>query len=226
VEYKISELVKKSGIPKSTILYYIREGLLPEAKKLKSNVHRYGKEHLELLEYISYMKEHFGSSNEQLKDTLQYKDQSFASSSGMIVPLMNTLSNIPNNAEHYTKKQFIEKFGIDADLLERLIGDEIIVPVKDDDFTEREASIMKLIGYFIEVGIEYEILKMYVYHAKALSLLEHQLQDRLCTIRTDDTFPVLWKIVFETLFNAKSYIFNRHTYKRFFSTVKDEIKKN
>lgn len=226
MEYKISELVKKSGVPKSTILYYIREGLLPEAKKLKPNVHRYSQDHLELLEYISYMKEHFGSSNEQLKDTLQHKDQSFASSSGMIIPLMNTLANVPNNAVHYTKKQFIKKFGLDADLLERLIADEIIVPVKDDDFTEREASIMKLVDSFIEVGIEYEILKMYVFHAKALSLLEHQLQEKLCTIRTDDTFPVLWKIVFETLFNAKSYIFNRHTYKRFFSTVKDEIQKD
>ncbi len=226
MEYKISELVNKSGVPKSTILYYIKEGLLPEAKKLKSNVHRYSQEHLELLEYINYMKEHFGSSNEQLKDTLQYKDQSFASSSGMIVPLMNTLGNIPNNTVHYTKKQFIEKYQVDAELLERLIGDEIIVPVKENDFTEREASIMKLVDSFTEVGVEYEILKLYVYHAKALSLLEHQLQEQLCKKRTDETFPVLWKILFETLFNAKNYIFNRHTYKKFFSTVKNEIKKS
>ena len=226
MEYKISELVNKSGVPKSTILYYIKEGLLPEAKKFKPNVHRYSQEHLELLEYISYMKEHFGSSNEQLKDTLQYKDQSFASSSGMIVPLMNTLSNIPNNAVHYTKKQFIAKYGLDTELLDQLIEDEIIVPVKKDDFTERDASMMKLIDYFIEVGVEYEILKLYVFHAKALSLLEHQLQEQLCKIRTDDTFPILWKILFETLFNAKNYIFNRHTYKRFFSKVKEEIKKS
>lgn len=74
MEYKISELVSKSGVPKSTILYYIKEGLLPEAKKLKSNVHRYSDTHIELLHYIGYMKEHFGSSNEQLKDILQYKD--------------------------------------------------------------------------------------------------------------------------------------------------------
>ena len=33
MEYKISELVAKSDTPKSTILYYIKEGLLPQAKK-------------------------------------------------------------------------------------------------------------------------------------------------------------------------------------------------
>ncbi|MBN2248750.1 MAG: MerR family transcriptional regulator, partial [Campylobacterales bacterium] len=108
MEYKISELVSKSGVPKSTILYYIKEGLLPEANKLKPNVHRYSANHLELLHYIGYMKEHFGSTNEQLKDILQFKDQSFSTSSGMIVPLMNTLSAIPSDAKHYTKAEFIE----------------------------------------------------------------------------------------------------------------------
>jgi len=225
VEYKISELVSKSGVPKSTILYYIKEGLLPEAKKLKPNVHRYSESHLELLHYIEYMKAHFGSTNEQLKDILQFKDQSFSTSSGMIVPLMNTLSAVPSDAEHYTKSEFIEQFGVDERLLEQLIDDEIILPTAPNDFTEKEASIMKLIGYFQEVGIEYEILKMYVFHAKALSLLEHQMQSKLCEIRNEKNFSTLWKIVFETLFNAKIYIFNRQTYKAYFSTLKSEILK-
>ncbi|MDD2451195.1 MAG: MerR family transcriptional regulator [Sulfurovum sp.] len=225
MEYKISELVQKSGVPKSTILYYIKEGLLPEAKKLKPNVHRYSDTHLELLCYIDYMKEHFGSTNEQLKDILQYRDQSFSTSSGMIVPLMNTLSAIPSDAKHYTKADFIEIFNVEESLLERLIADEIILPVAPDDFTEKEASIIKLISYFQEVGIAYDILKMYVFHAKALSLLEHQIQSKLCDIRNEKNFSTLWKIVFETLFNAKTYIFNRHTYKAYFSVLKKELLK-
>ncbi|UFH60422.1 MerR family transcriptional regulator [Sulfurovum mangrovi] len=225
MEYKISELVKKSGVPKSTILYYIKEGLLPEAKKLKANVHRYSDTHLELLQYISYMKEHLGSSNEQLKDILQFKNQSFSTSSGMIVPLMNTLSAIPSDSTHYTKAEFIKQFSVEERLLEQLIADEIILPTTQDDFTEKEASIIKLIGYFKEAGIEYEILKMYVFHAKALSLLEHQMQAKLCEIRNEKNFSTLWKILFETLFNAKTYIFNRQTYKAYFSTLKNEILK-
>jgi len=223
MEYKISELVTKTKIPKSTILYYIREGLLPEAKKIKSNVHRYSDEHLELIQYITYMKEHFGSSNEQLKDILQNKNQSFATSSSMITPLMNTLSAIPSDAEHYTKEAFIKTFNVDEQLLERLLQDEILVPMDENDFTEKEASIMNLVAYFNAVGIDYEILKLYVFHAKALSILEHQMQTQLCDVRNDENFSTLWKIVFETLFNAKAYIFNRHTYKAFFRSLKDEV---
>jgi len=225
MEYKISELVAKTDVPKSTILYYIKEGLLPEAKKIKSNVHRYSDEHIELIQYINYMKNHFGTSNEQLKDILQHKNQSFSTSSGMITPLMNTLSGISLESKHYTKEEFIETFKVDAKLLERLLKDEILMPLGEDDFTEKEASIIKLVGYYTKVGIEYEILKLYVFHAKALSLLEHRMQTQLCDIRDDENFSTLWKIVFETLFSAKEYIFNRQTYKAYFSTLKNEILK-
>lgn len=223
MEYKISELVAKTGVPKSTILYYIKEGLLPQAHKIKSNVHRYSNEHIELIRYIAYMKENFGSSNEQLKDILQNKNQSFSTSSSMIIPLMNTLSAVSSESKHYTKEEFAALLKVDKELLERLLDDEILMPINEDDFTEKEASIVKLVSYYNEVGIEYEILKLYVFHAKALSLLEHRMQTQLCDVRNDENFPILWKIVFETLFNAKEYIFNRQTYKAYFSTLKSEV---
>jgi len=223
LEYKISELVAKTDIPKSTILYYIREGLLPKAEKLKSNVHRYSDEHLELLKYIKYMKEHLGSSNEQIKYALQNRDQSLSTSSTMIEPLMNTLSAITLDMQHYTKKEFIDIFNIDAKLLERLLKDEIVAPISDNDYTQKEASIIRLVEHFIDAGIDYAVLKSYVYHAKALSQIENMMQTQLCSVRNDNNFSTLWKIMFETLFNAKEYIFKRHTYRMFLETLKNEI---
>ena len=223
LEYKISDLVSRTGIPKSTILYYIREGLLPEAKKLKSNVHRYSDEHLELLKYITYMKEHLGSSNEQIRYALQNKDKSLSSSSSMIEPLMNTLSDVTSDMQHYTKQEFLTAFNVDPELLETLLKDEIVAPLSGDDFTEKEASIVRLVEYFREVGLDYSILKSYVFHAKALSQLENMMQTQLCAIRNERNFSTLWKIMFETLFNAKEYIFKRQTYRIIIDTLKKEI---
>lgn len=225
LEYKISELVARTNVPKSTILYYIREGLLPEAKKIKSNVHRYSDEHIELIRYIKYMKEEIGSTNEQIKFALQNQNRSFSSSATMLQPLMNTLSVIPSDARHFTKKEFIEYFDVDRELLEALLNDGILLPLHDDDYTEREASMIKLVTYFKEVGVDHSILKAYVYHAKALSELEYQMQTQLCDARNDKNFSMLWKIMFESLFNAKNYIFNRSTYYVLLNAVKDEIKK-
>ena len=223
MDYKISELVAKTDVPKSTILYYIKEGLLPKAKKIKANVHKYSDEHLELIKYIKYMKEEMGSTNEQIKQALKQKNNSFSGSYTMLAPLMNTLSGVDSNSKHYTKKEFLEHFEIDEELLDQLLQDSILIPLGEDDYTNKEASIVNLIEDFKEVGIEYNIIKEYVNHAQELSKLEVFMQQQLCSVKKDENFSQLWKIMFETLFNAKEYIFNRFTYKEFYKALQDEL---
>ena len=224
MEYKISELVAKSDTPKSTILYYIKEGLLPQAKKLKSNVHRYNDEHVELIKYIKYMKDEMASTNEQIKLALSQKNNSFSSSYTMLEPLMHTLSGVAVNSKHYTKEEFIVHFDIDKKLLSLLLEENILMPISENDYTQKEASIINLIENFMDMGIEYEIVKEYVKHAKILANLEHTMQEQLCNVRSEENFSTLWKIMFETLFNTKEYIFNRSTYKVLYKALENEIK--
>ncbi|MBT8349282.1 MAG: MerR family transcriptional regulator, partial [Sulfurovum sp.] len=139
-------------------------------------------------------------------------------------PLMNTLSAIPTDAKHFTKKEFIEHYHVDITLLEKLLNDGIVLPLHEDDYTDREASIIKLVLYFKKAGVDHGILKAYVHHAKALSELEYQMQANLCSVRDEKNFSTLWKIMFESLFNAKTYLFNRNTYQVLLNAVKNEVK--
>lgn len=223
MEYKISEVVAKTGVPKSTILYYIKEGLLPEARKLKPNVHRYNDEHVERLRYIRYMKEEVGSTIEQIRAALGNANNSFSSSLSMIEPLMNTLSRIPADAVHYTKTAFIEAFGLDGALVDRLLERGVLLPTAPDDFTQKDAAVVKLAEMFARVGVAPDILDAYAEHAKALALLERQMQQSLCKVRTDENFSELWKILFETLFTAKPYLFERTAYQAFIAVLKAEL---
>ncbi|WP_457749621.1 MerR family transcriptional regulator [Sulfurimonas sp.] len=224
MEYKISEVVAKTNVPKSTILYYIKEGLLPEAKKIKHNVHKYSNEHIELIKYIKYMQESMGSSIDEIKAALEKKNDSFSSSYTMLAPLMNTLSG-ETGLKHYDKKEFIEYFALDASLVDTLLQDEIIMPLNEAEFSKKDASVVTLVEHFLEVGLDYTILKEYVKHAKILSKLEKQMQESLCDVRNEENFTTLWKIMFDTLFQTKEYIFNRATYKILFTTLKNEISK-
>ena len=219
----MSELVAKTNVPKSTILYYIKEGLLPEPVKVKANVHKYSDEHVELIRYIKYMQETMGSSIEQIKLVLKKKNDSFSSSYTMLAPLMNTLSCLSPQSEHYTKEEFIEHFEIDSNLLEELLSEGILLPLEEDDFTEKEAAIIDLVEEFLEVGVEYTILKEYFRHAQAMAQLELEMQKKLCDVKTDENFSTLWKILFQTLFTSKEYLFNRATYKAFYKTIKEEL---
>ena len=53
----ISELERASGVPRSTIYYYVREGLLPTAQKAAASRAIYAESHVELLEEIARLKE-------------------------------------------------------------------------------------------------------------------------------------------------------------------------
>lgn len=222
MEYKISELVSLTNVPKSTILYYIREGMLPQAKKIKSNVHRYNDEHLELIKYIKYMKSSIGSTNDDIKIALKNKNKSLATSFTMIEPLMNTLSLVSKNDKFYTKKEFINHFELDEIFLNELIGNGLVVSLNKNQFTDRDALIIKLIKSFQEIGLDYEILKQYVLHAKEIAIVERKMQEQLCLVRTDNNFTTLWEIMFDTLFTTKEYLFNRYTYKTFLKAIMED----
>lgn len=52
----IGELERASGVPRSTIYYYVRDGLLPVAQKTAASRAVYAEEHLELLREITRLK--------------------------------------------------------------------------------------------------------------------------------------------------------------------------
>lgn len=56
---KISELAKKTGVPKETIHYYLREGLIPKPKKLGKNVADYNGTHVEQIRLIKQIQDQF-----------------------------------------------------------------------------------------------------------------------------------------------------------------------
>ena len=221
----MSELVAKTNVPKSTILYYIKEGLLPQAIKVKANLHKYDDEHIELIKYIKYMKEEMGSSIDEIKIILKNKNDSFSSSYSMLAPLMNTLSGESATLQHYARIEFIEHFDIDESLLNQLLSDDVLIPLNENNFTQKEASIINLVESFMEVGVDYSVLKEYVKHAEIISELEQKMQKDLCKVKNEDNFSTLWKIMFETLFSTKEYIFNRSTHKVLQQSLKDELKR-
>ena len=52
---KMNQLTNLSGVPKATILFYIKEGLLPQPQKPKPNLHLYSEDCVEILSFIKYL---------------------------------------------------------------------------------------------------------------------------------------------------------------------------
>ena len=56
---KISELVNKTKVPKETIHYYVREGLIPRPRKMGRNVANYNQVHVEQIQLIKQIQDNF-----------------------------------------------------------------------------------------------------------------------------------------------------------------------
>lgn len=59
---RLAELSQRSGIPRSTIKFYLREGMLPAGEARARNQAEYGQRHLERLELIRVLREVTGLS--------------------------------------------------------------------------------------------------------------------------------------------------------------------
>ena len=70
----ITDLERTSGVPRSTVYYYVREGLLPTAQKAAASRAIYSDQHLALLRDIEGLKEQ-GLSLQAIKDRLAPKIQ-------------------------------------------------------------------------------------------------------------------------------------------------------
>lgn len=223
MEYKISELVKQTGVAKSTILYYIKEGLLPEANKVKPNVHYYNDRHMELIKYIKYMQNEMNCSIAQIREILRHQNRSFSSSVSMLVPLVESLTGMNSGTCCYTFDEVVKKTGIDAAGLGKLLDDELVTPTHDGTFSDRDLSLVKLVVAYGELGLDTEILYAYLESARMLAGLECRLQNALCSKRDAADFSKLWHVLFETVLTAKPYIHNNHTYKAFLEILKEEV---
>ena len=75
---KIGKLSEKSSIPPSTIRYYVKEGLLPEPRKVNKAMAYYDESCIERLQTIRYLQENKHFSLSMIKNILKRMEQGLA----------------------------------------------------------------------------------------------------------------------------------------------------
>ena len=73
---KMKDLIALTNETKSTILYYIKEGLLPTPKKPKPNVHLYHENSVQIIKFIKYLQHNYSYSISDIKSI--FKDFIFS----------------------------------------------------------------------------------------------------------------------------------------------------
>jgi len=115
---KMATLTEQSGVTKSAILFYLKEGLLPQPKKPKPNVHLYHDSSLATLRFIKYLQEHLHYSIAEIKSILRDNKIDFNNDSDVIINYLIAMSAKTKIKEIADIKTRAKTFNIDDSLFE------------------------------------------------------------------------------------------------------------
>ena len=115
---KMATLTEKSGVTKSTILFYIKEGLLPEPKKPKPNVHLYHDSSIAILRFIKYLQVQLHYSITEIKSIMIDNKIDFDDDSDIVVNYLVAMSGKTKEKEIADIKKRAQAFNIDDALLQ------------------------------------------------------------------------------------------------------------
>ncbi len=155
---KMAELTKLSNTSKSTILYYLKEGLLPEPKKPKPNVHLYDDDSVATIEFIKYLQEHLNYSITEIKSIIDDNNIDFKNDSNTIINYLTAINdkskerdikNILKRAKELgVSDEFFEtykKVAIELASLEYKMGAKLLTENQNNEKNELHKLIFDII---------------------------------------------------------------------------------
>ena len=154
---KISELVKKTGVPKETIHFYIREGLLRKPRKSGVNSAEYGERYVDQIQLIKDLRDNYYLPIPEIKKIVKkFKQQS---PSDQAVSQFHSKFSRPMDrlltTEAIGRDAFREATGLGRKWLSRAIEWGLLSPESRDEeevFSADDVAIGKLMVDMERVG--------------------------------------------------------------------------
>ncbi len=206
--YKMKELMALSKESKSTILYYVKEGLLPEPQKPKPNVHLYDESCVQILKFIKYLQHTFSYSIAEIKRIFADNKFDFDSSFEMMVRSLELVSG-GHEGQWYTRQAFLDRLGMEEKQLQDFQQKGYLFE-REKGFSDKELEIAEIVLRADALGLDCSLLDAYVADAKALAKKENEVGSKLLK---DDTqsHDARYELLFDLVLTLKPYIFNMHT---------------
>ena len=217
---KMKELMALSDESKSTILYYIKEGLLPQPSKPKPNVHLYDESCVQILKFVKYLQHNFSYSIAEIQSI--FKDNSF-DFDGSFEAMVRSLELISGGRDNvwYTKNDFLKLVQINEQTLKDYEEKGYIFK-RAKGYSSREVVITEILERAKSLGLDFALLDAYVDDAKVLAKKENDIGSELLK-EENETHNARYELLFDLILKLKPYIFNMHTVEAHQKNINKEI---
>ena len=205
---KMKHLMEATGESKSTILFYVKEGLLPEPEKPKPNLHLYDESCINIIKFIKYLQNQFSYSIAQIQGVFNEGKFTFSDDFSMMLRSLELMSANPDG-KWYNDDDFLEL----CELTQKELDDYLKLGLlfrQEQGFSTQELKLVKLFKRAKKLGLKKELFDAYVESAKALAKIEYQVGSEL--LEEDKGLNnEHYELLFDTILTLKPYIFNMHT---------------
>jgi DNA-binding transcriptional MerR regulator len=177
------ELTGATGLPKSTILHYVAQGLLPEPVRTGRNMAFYDPECVERARYIKEVQNTYAFPLEKIKRLLQSRDE--GKDPAALIELHAVVFGA-NEGVALDEKAFGRATGLTARQVAELLEAKLLIPLEKGIFRQEDIDAGKGYAAAFALGLKSSDLAFYPSIAKELVDQEMHLRERLTRHLPDD----------------------------------------
>jgi DNA-binding transcriptional MerR regulator len=173
----MQDLVRATGVPKSTILHYLNEGLLPEPVKTSRNMAYYSPACVERITFIKVMQSKYRLSLAIIKKFLQVG--SIGSEIEPFLELRSFIYGQRDDRELLDLEAFCRATGLTALEVAELQKAGVLLPLEPERFDAEDLAIGRILKGCRELGLTPEETSFYPRLAREIVDQEMAIRDRL-----------------------------------------------
>lgn len=214
MKVKISEIAKKSGVPLSSIRYYVREGLLPPPEKVNKKMAYYDEGCIDRLKVIQHLQEKRFFPLVLIKNILRRMDEGFS------LQEAERLEDEVFRSQNGVAKGFIDRemllaqTGLTNKQLKEAESLGILIPcVNEDGKTLYDNDDVRIgrdnLRQLIDLGFELQEMEFFVKLGEEIIEKEMELRNKIVSNKTVQENIAITTKLFEPANFYRDYILRR-----------------
>ena len=218
---RMKELAEATGLPKSAILHYVAQGLLPEPIRTGRNMAYYDPACIERIKYIKSIQSRYAFPLGKIKLILARQDQGKDS-----VPLIELSETIFGSADGtpLNEAAFRDATGLSSKQIQALSERGLLLPLEKGRYSEQDVAIGGIFARGLALGITVADMAFYAVAAKQIVDEEMRLRARLTAHLPEDQDAGLTQGLVQAARAIRNYVIDRTFQRRIAASghLKDE----
>ena len=213
---RMKELAEATGLPKSAILHYVAQGLLPEPVRTGPNMAYYDPACIERIKFIKTMQSRYAFPLGKIKMILARKDEGNDAES--LIELSETIFGSAAGPS-LDEAAFRDATGLSSEQIETLIENGLLLPLEEGQYNEQDVTIGRIYAQGLALGIAASDMAFYAVAAKQIVDEEMRLRARFTAHLPEDQDAGLTQRLVQSARATRNYVIDRTFQRRIAAAV-------